>query len=166
MRINFRFKFFSLSTFINKMGAMKQNLLTHGALMKGFSNHYLLKWVERVGAAKTLKNYYISESGITSLFGGEAVSRIYAELYRVDELTLEIADRLEGHPEWYRREKIQIVTDLGNNLTGWLYFYPEKRGTSVKSGRATATVWTAAENDFLLSGQHDSISGLTAFKMF
>jgi len=114
---------------------MKQNLFTYGTLMKGYSNHYPLKRAEWVGSAKTLEKYSLYESGIPFVFKGEAVSHIYGELYRVDELTLKIIDRLEGHPEWYRREEIQIVTDSGNNVTAWLYFYPEKRGKLVTSGR-------------------------------
>ena len=114
---------------------MECYLFVYGTLMKGFSNHYLLEGAEWVETAKTLEKYSLYESGIPFVFKGEEVSHIYGELYRVDELTLKIVDRLEGHPEWYQREEIQIITDLGHNLTAWLYFYPEKRGTLVKSGR-------------------------------
>lgn len=74
-------------------------------------------------------------SGIPYVFKGESVSQIFGELYRVDELTLTIVDRLEGHPEWYRREEVRVVTEEGSNVTAWLYFYPEKRGKLVKTGR-------------------------------
>ncbi len=114
---------------------MKHNIFVYGTLKKGFSNHYLLEGAERVGAAKTLEKYSLYESGIPLVFKGESVSHIYGELYKVDELTLKIIDRLEGHPEWYRREKVRVVTEEGSNVTAWLYFYPEKRGKLVKTGR-------------------------------
>ena len=53
----------------------------------------------------------------------------------MDNITLKIIDRLEGHPEWYRREEVKVVTGKGETVTAWLYFYPEKRGKLVKTGR-------------------------------
>ena len=114
---------------------MEHTIFVYGTLKKGFSNHYLLEGSEWVGAAKTLEKYSLYASGIPFVFKGEAVSHIYGELYRVDELTLKIIDRLEGHPEWYWREKDQFETKEGRTVTAWLYFYPEKRGKLVKSGR-------------------------------
>ena len=110
-------------------------LFVYGTLKKGFSNHHLLYWAEFAGAAKTLEKYSLYESGIPFVFKSESVSHIYGELYKVDELTLKIIDRLEGHPEWYRREEIEVITEKEVNVTAWLYFYPEKRGKLVKSGR-------------------------------
>ena len=114
---------------------MECYLFVYGTLMKGFSNHHLLEGSEFAGAAKTLEKYSLYESGIPFVFKGEAVSHIYGELYRVDELTLKIVDRLEGHPEWYRREEVEVLTENGETVTAWLYFYPEKRGKLVKTGR-------------------------------
>ena len=75
------------------------------------------------------------ESGIPFVFKGDAVSHIYGELYRVDELTLKMIDRLEGHSSWYRREEIEVLTEQGQTVIACLYFYPEKRGKFVKTGR-------------------------------
>ena len=60
------------------------------------------------------------ESGIPFVFKGDAVSHIYGELYRVDELTLKMIDRLEGHPSWYRREEIEVLTEKGGTVAAWL----------------------------------------------
>ena len=114
---------------------MKHYLFTYGTLKKGFSNHHLLEGAQFLGPAKTLEKYSMYESGIPFVFKGEAVSHIYGELYRVDELTLKKVDRLEGHPGWYRREEIQVLTAEGSNGTAWLYFYQEKSGKLVQSGR-------------------------------
>lgn len=114
---------------------MKHNLFTYGTLKRGFSNNHLLESSKYAGTAKTLGKYSLYESGIPFVFKGEAVSHIYGELYLVDELTLKIIDRLEGHPEWYRRKEVKVVTEKEETVTAWLYFYPEKRGKLVKSGR-------------------------------
>ena len=114
---------------------MNHHLFTYGTLRKGFSNSHLLDGAKYVGTAKTLEKYSLYESGIPFVFKDQSVSHIFGELYRVDELTLTIIDRLEGHPECYRREKVQVVNEEGRNVTAWLYFYPEKRGKLVKTGR-------------------------------
>ena len=114
---------------------MEYTLFVYGTLKRGFSNHHLLQGAEYVGAAKTLEKYSLYESGIPYVFKGEAVSHIYGELYLVDELTLKKIDRLEGHPGWYRREKVEVLTENGVTVAAWLYFYPEIRGKLVKTGR-------------------------------
>ena len=77
---------------------MKHNLFTYGTLKRGFSNNnLLLDGAEYVGTAKTLEKYSLYKSGIPYVIKGDAVSHIYGELYRVDELTLKIIDKLEGH---------------------------------------------------------------------
>lgn len=114
---------------------MECYLFVYGTLKRGFSNNHLLNQAEFLGAAKTLGKYSLWVSGIPYVFKGEAVSYIHGELYHVDNLTLKIIDRLEGHPEWYRREEVKVVTEKGETVTAWLYFYPEKRGKLVKAGR-------------------------------
>jgi len=114
---------------------MMQIIFVYGTLKEGYGNNHLLEGAEFLGPGKTLEKYSLYVSGIPFVFKGKAVSHIYGELYRVKELTLKRIDRLEGHPEWYRRDEIQTVTEEGRNLTAWLYFYPEKRGKLVKTGR-------------------------------
>ena len=119
---------------------MKYTLFVYGTLMQGFSNHYLIERAEWGGTAKTLEKYSLYESGIPYVFKGDAISHIYGELYRVDEQTLKIIDCLEGHPEWYRREEVEVFTGNGVTVTAWLYFYPEKRGKLVNTGRYEKTL--------------------------
>ena len=69
----------------------------------------------------------------------EAVAPIFGELYRVDEKILAALDSLEGHPDWYRREQVEVLVDDGERgtrmETAWLYFSLDKRGTLVPSGK-------------------------------
>lgn len=114
---------------------MKHTIFVYGTLKKGFSNHRLLEGAEFAGNAKTLEKFSLYESGIPYVFKDETVSHIYGELYQLDELTLENIDGLEGHPDWYRRKEVDVLTENGETITAWLYFYPEKRGKLVKTGR-------------------------------
>lgn len=72
--------------------------------------------------------------GIPFVIKNESISYIYGELYQVDAMTLMRLDRLEGHPGWYCREEVEIVSESEQIVLAWLYFYPEKIGKLIKSG--------------------------------
>jgi len=56
-------------------------------------------------------------------------------VYSIDDETLLILDRLERHPEWYCREKIEVAMDSADEiLVAWLYFNPTLEGEIVESG--------------------------------
>ena len=67
----------------------------------------------------------------------EQTAEIDGEAYRVDDLTLERLDQLEGHPHWYERKKVEILINKDKKIRAWLYFFPKKTGTLVKGGRYT-----------------------------
>ena len=62
------------------------------------------------------------------------MSPIAGEVYRVNDETLTDLDILEGHPRTYRRELVEIVLEDGTEITAWMYFYPVKEGSLVRSG--------------------------------
>ncbi|MBB5349447.1 gamma-glutamylcyclotransferase [Desulfoprunum benzoelyticum] len=120
-------------------------VFVYGTLKKGFSNHRLLTGAEFVGAAQTLEKFAMYYStGTPIVLKEEAVSPIFGELYRVDEKILAALDSLEGHPDWYRREQVDISVDDGGQgkrlETAWLYFSLDKRGMLVPSGKFLSEV--------------------------
>ncbi len=55
--------------------------------------------------------------------------------YSVDDNTFEYLDRLERHPEWYCREKVEVAMDSADEiLVAWLYFNPTPNGEIIESG--------------------------------
>lgn len=120
-------------------GRMEQLVFVYGTLKKGFSNHRLLASSELLGVAQTVKKYAMYSTGVPIVVKGEEVSRIHGELYRVDETTLVYLDSLEGHPDWYRREEVDVfVEDQEEGMRterAWIYFNLDKRGTLVPSGK-------------------------------
>lgn len=114
-------------------------VFVYGTLKKGFSNHRLLSGAEFVEAAQTLEKFAMYSTGTPIVLKEEAVSPIFGELYRVDEKILAALDSLEGHPDWYRREQVEVLVDDGERgtrvETAWLYFSLDKRGTLVPSGK-------------------------------
>lgn len=108
---------------------MAQHILfVYGTLKRSFHNHYLLEKAEYLGTGYTRSKYAMYKSGIPFVIKTEQVSNIHGELYQIDENTLKQLDRLEGHPDWYCREKVEIVSASGQTIIGWLYFYSKPTG--------------------------------------
>jgi gamma-glutamylcyclotransferase (GGCT)/AIG2-like uncharacterized protein YtfP len=76
-------------------------------------------------------------SGIPFVVKGEQVSTIKGELYRVSSETLRLIDRLEGHPNWYRRELVPVYVWEGGRkreVKAYLYFSLKPEGRLEESG--------------------------------
>ncbi len=86
-----------------------KNIFVYGTLKVGHGNIVLLMDVEKVGTFETAPRYALfgHKWGIPFLWHGSSVVR--GEVYRVDPITLRDVDALEGHPDWYHREPIELV---------------------------------------------------------
>lgn len=111
-------------------------VFVYGTLRRGYGNHYLLKegGARLLDLARTARAYALYALEIPFAVKDQAVSRLRGELYAVTPECLARLDELEEHPQWYCRERVAVVTDRGDNLQAWLYFYPEPRGGLVPSG--------------------------------
>lgn len=109
-------------------------LFVYGTLRKGFWNHSFLKGSIFCGMARTKEKYALFVEGIpyVSKIGGG--SEIVGEVFQVDGKTLKRIDGLEGHPDWYRREKVQVILENGSNISAWIYFNGSPRGKLVECG--------------------------------
>ncbi len=83
-------------------------LFVYGTLMKGFHNNHLLTSSKYLGGGMLEIPYYMVSLGdaFPALTPCEGLNWIKGELYEVTENTLDRVDRLEGHPWFYRRERI------------------------------------------------------------
>ena len=80
----------------------------YGTLKKGEANHHILKNCEYLGD-RILQNVAITDrSGFPFAFKKKGY-RTRVEVYKVNQSTLETIDYLEGHPDWYKREKIDGI---------------------------------------------------------
>jgi gamma-glutamylcyclotransferase (GGCT)/AIG2-like uncharacterized protein YtfP len=112
-----------------------ENVFVYGTLRKDYWNHeYYLKNSKFVGKGKTKEKYALYADMIPYVIENENISHIIGEVYCVDEETLKKLDHLEGHPICYKRKKVFIILDSGEEITAWLYFYPEPYGVLVESG--------------------------------
>lgn len=93
------------------------NVFVYGTLKKGFYNHYLLGGAPLVDSGQYLLPFSMKSVGaFPALDPEDHISRIYGEIYDVEEHVLTKLDYLEGHPDWYERIKFNF-----NDKEAWVY---------------------------------------------
>ena len=98
------------------------NLFVYGTLREGHMRNSVLSNSEFIGKVKTKKKYTLID---LSAFPGllkDGNTKVTGELYKVDSDTLKICDQIEGHPNFYFRDFV----DLANGLEAYAYFLPAK----------------------------------------
>jgi gamma-glutamylaminecyclotransferase len=111
----------------------KHLVFVYGTLRQAHSNHQLIGDAFCYGVGSTREKYamYIT-GGYPYVTSTEACYPIVGELYAVDDDTLDILDKMEGHPRYYTRR--QIVLDVeGVEYTAWMYFR-DPRGRLMPTG--------------------------------
>lgn len=95
----------------------------YGTLKEGFGNHHLISESTFISEAETIDFYPLIDRGLPYLIPdiGQGYN-VHLELYEVDSKTLAAVDRLEGHPNFYRREKIEVLDYEYNIIEAWVYF--------------------------------------------
>ena len=109
-------------------------MFVYGTLRTGFHNNGWLEDSELLDVGRTMEEYAMYANGIPYVSKKEKVSRIYGELYEVSRKTLLSIDMLEGHPKFYKREKIFVETLQGNIVKCWMYFNDTKTQHLIESG--------------------------------
>lgn len=116
---------------------MSHVVFVYGTLKKNFSNHTLLVKSHFLGSAHTAEKYALYVTAIPFVIKDEPISHIHGELYEVCDSTLARLDYFEGHPDHYMREQIKVVKkdrQDAEEITAWIYFYPEKMGRLINTG--------------------------------
>lgn len=103
-------------------------LAVYGTLKRGYGNHRLIYTgqLEYYADAVSEDRFHLVGGGFPILYTNPGIHRVAVELYSfTNESQLEAIDRLEGHPEWYRRERRNFIT--GNQkIFAWVYLQPSK----------------------------------------
>lgn len=85
-------------------------IAVYGTLKKGESNHRILGDSAFIGSGYTPYSYYMLNLGYyPAIIQGN--HSIHCEVYEISSLTLAALDRLEGHPNYYKREVVKILLD-------------------------------------------------------
>ena len=112
--------------------------LVYGTLKPGKRNHRLIADARRHGPAETVPGFRLLHGEVPAVDRG-GWARIQGELVAVTAEQLARMDELEGHPDWYRRE----IVELADGGRAWLYLNPIPPGTPAAriTDRGTAS-WT------------------------
>lgn len=95
----------------------------YGTLKKGYSNyHHYLSDSKYIGRGNTKHKYPLVVQGLPYLIDecGKG-HKVEVDVFKVSDSVLKDLDKLEGHPNWYRRR--QIAIDIkGKSYRCWVYF--------------------------------------------
>ena len=108
----------------SKGNVLEHNLIAvYGTLKKGYSNYYhYLSSAKHVGSGVTKDKHSLVVAGLPYLIeGGGGGHNVEVDVFKVDDTLLKDLDKLEGHPNWYRRKQVPI-TIKGKTLMCWVYF--------------------------------------------
>jgi gamma-glutamylcyclotransferase (GGCT)/AIG2-like uncharacterized protein YtfP len=99
-------------------------IFVYGTLRKGECRHYFLEDSRFIGYAR-VKGYLLYNLGAYPGMvqgGGEVVG----EVYEIPESFLKKLDLVEGVPELYRRELIEVTLENGQTISAYAYIYNRK----------------------------------------
>lgn len=106
-------------------------LFVYGTLMRGGSRHAALGDARLVGPARTAPRYALYDLGsYPGLVPGDGV--VHGELYDVDESRVSYLDAVEGTPDLFRREEVELEEGRA-----WAYLFapPVGRRPRLEEGR-------------------------------
>tara|TARA_R110000823_G_scaffold44519_5_gene115281 strand:- start:404 stop:1417 length:1014 start_codon:yes stop_codon:yes gene_type:complete len=126
------YELYNEEDWIERNGIMysKKNVLdktliaVYGTLKKDCSNYFnYLTNSKYVGPAETDAKYPLIIDGLPYLLNKPGIGEhVEVDLFLIDDTTLSNIDLLEGHPQWYCREKTSVCLDDGSRLEPYIYF--------------------------------------------
>ena len=135
-------------------------VFTYGTLCRGQANHRLLRdgAARFVGEAITRERFVLFDGPFPRMSRlpmkhqadpqGDRLGHVRGEVWAVDDRTLAALDRLEGHPRFYRRERLPVVVThpAPEVIAPWGYVivdWPAGSGLASLPPVAGAHVWPA-----------------------
>ncbi len=100
-----------------------QNVFVHGRLRRGGLNHGIVSSSECLGGGETAQQYALCVMNNKPLVTKRQSSTIKGEVYSVDDHTLQLIDRFEGHPHVNKRELVPVHLEDGRAIDAWIYFH-------------------------------------------
>ena len=97
----------------------------YGTLKKNRGNHRLLAGAEFVGHGQTMQHLRMEDLGVPYLYRGDHAdgNQVIVEIYKPDTMRMWYEmDCLEGHPDHYKRELVDIEMADGTRRITWVYF--------------------------------------------
>lgn len=103
------------------------NLFVYGTLKAGYGNHRIIDGAILLGTAESAQPSYVMWGrGFPFIAESNHGHKVRGEIYTVSDQQLAHCDRLEGHPDWYRREQRTFHVN-GLPVVAWVYLQPSGR---------------------------------------
>jgi gamma-glutamylcyclotransferase (GGCT)/AIG2-like uncharacterized protein YtfP len=84
-------------------------VFAYGTLKAGFHNHWHIQGAKFLGVGETVESYKMYDLGhYPGVKKEEGPTPITGEIYEINDEQLAACDRLEGHPNFYNREKVKV----------------------------------------------------------
>jgi len=90
------------------MNSAVHTVFVYGTLLRGEPNHRFLVSATWLGEACTKAEFELVDLGYFPALVASGQAVVFGEIYSVDQATLHKLDRLEGHPDLYRRTTIEL----------------------------------------------------------
>lgn len=119
----------------SKDNVLQDNIVAvYGTLKRGYSNYYsYLTDSKFVGSGRTEDKYPLLVQGLPYLLNEKGVGHnVKVDVFKVSDTVLNKLDRLEGHPNWYCRERIPIRLKKDKVVSCWVYFNQRPRSVADK----------------------------------
>ncbi len=97
----------------------RNTIFVYGSLLRGLGNHYRLDGQEFLGAAKVSGFDMVDLGAYPGIVDGSG--EIVGELFSVNDWGLDSLDQLEGHPNFYKRRRVNAVMADDGDRTCWIY---------------------------------------------
>jgi gamma-glutamylaminecyclotransferase len=104
-------------------------VFVYGTLLRNEPNHTLLEGSDFLGEAHTLPLYTLFDLGSFPAMAEGGETSVRGEVFRVSQEVLDSLDALEGHPDWYKRTQISLIS--GMLAEGYLIERSELKGRPV-----------------------------------
>lgn len=122
-------------------------VFVYGSLKTGHGNNRFLREAELIGKCIIRGKYKLIDLGyypglVQVLSDKAAESAVLGEVYKLKKEHLDGLDMLEGHPDYYRREKVQTPWK-----GAWCYFLPSQYLTAAPHVPETEGVQVWKPND-------------------
>jgi len=115
-------------------------LLVYGTLKRGRGNNFHLETSKFLREDLTANaSYFMTHVGFPQVSEKEDGHFIKGELWEVSEHDLPHVDRLEGHPDWYERKEVELMS----GEKAWMYIMPEEiqSGYKVMEDEQNVQTW-------------------------
>lgn len=109
---------------------MPHKVFVYGSLMSGMPNHARMRDAILLSKDARTENpeyelHELVEFSFPSAIRSPMGTTLFGEVYHVSDQLLAMMDYFEGHPDFFKRQEVQIVLDGSEPFTCWIYEGPE-----------------------------------------